>query len=120
MVSSFSEKTETKLKALTYYNLGILQYALGEFKIGIHNLEISYKQFVDNSLSEKFKQRAMLSLGLAYLNQPNLFKAYVLIQKLISEWEGAKNQKSLHCKMCISESDTFVQEKIIINHQFNL
>ena len=98
MVSSFSEKTETKLKALTYYNLGILQYALGEFKIGIHNLEISYKQFVDNSLSEKFKQRAMLSLGLAYLNQPNLFKAYVLIQKLISELKKIKKQKlELRC-----------------------
>ena len=98
MVSSFTEKTETKLKALTYYNLGILQYALGEFKIGIHNLEISYKQFVDNSLSEKFKQRAMFSLGLAYLNQPNLFKAYVLIQKLISELKKIKKQKlELRC-----------------------
>ena len=98
MVSSFTEKTETKLKALTYYNLGILQYALGEFKIGIHNLEISYKQFVDNSLSEKFKQGAMFSLGLAYLNQPNLFKAYVLIQKLISELKKIKKQKlELRC-----------------------
>ena len=94
MVSSFSEKTETKLKALTYYNLGVLQYALGEFKIGIHNLEISYKQFVDNSLSEKFKQRAMVSLGLAYLNQPNLFKAYVLIQKLINEFRKIKKQNT--------------------------
>ena len=93
MVSSFSEKTETKLKALTYYNLGVLQYALGEFKIGIHNLEISYKQFVDNSLSEKFKQKAMVSLGLAYLNQPNLFKAYVLIQKLINELKKIKKPK---------------------------
>ena len=58
----------------------------------------SYKQFVDNSLSEKFKQRAMLSLGLAYLNQPNLFKAYVLIQKLISELKKIKKQKlELRC-----------------------
>ena len=32
MVSSFTEKTDNRLKALTYYNLGILQYALGEFK----------------------------------------------------------------------------------------
>ena len=93
MVQSFSEKTENKLKALTYYNLGILQYALGEFKIGIHNLETSYKQIVDNSLSEKFKQRAMISLGLAYLNQPNLFKAYVLIQKLIRDLKKIKKQK---------------------------
>ena len=98
MVSSFNEKTENKLKALTYYNLGILQYALGEFKIGIHNLEISYKQIVDNSLSEKFKQKAMVSLGLAYLNQPNLFKAYVLIQKLINELKKIKKKKyELRC-----------------------
>ena len=85
MVSSFTEKTDNKLKALTYYNLGILQYTLGEFKIGIHNLEISYKQIVDNSLSEKYKQRAMISLEMEYLNQPNLSKAYVLIQKLIND-----------------------------------
>ena len=93
MVSSFTEKTDTKLKALTFYNLGILQYALGDFKIGIHNLESAYKQIVDNSLSEKYKQRAMISLGLAYLNQPNLFKAYVLIQKLINELKKIKKQK---------------------------
>ena len=93
MVSSFSEKTDINLKALTYYNLGILQYALGEFKIGIHNLEIAYKLIVDNSLSEKYKQRAMISLGLAYLNQPNLFKAYVLIQKLINELKKIKKSK---------------------------
>ena len=103
MVSSFNEKTDNKLKALTYYNLGILQYALGEFKIGIHNLEISYKQFVDYSLSEKFKQTAMISLGLAYLNQPNLFKAYVLIQKLINDLKKIKKQKNeLKCiKLCV-------------------
>ena len=40
MVSSITEKTDNRLKSLTYYNLGILQYALGAFKIGIHNLEI--------------------------------------------------------------------------------
>ena len=98
MVKSFSEKTDIKLKALTYYNLGILQYALGEFKIGIHNLEIAYKQIVDNSLSEKHKQRAMISLGLAYLNQPNLFKAYILIQKLINELKKIKKSKyELRC-----------------------
>ena len=93
MVSSFTEKTDNRLKALTYYNLGILQYALGEFKIGIHNLETSYKQIVDNSLSEKYKQRAMISLGMAYLNQPNLFKAYVLIQKLINDLKKIKKPK---------------------------
>ena len=93
MVSSFTEKTDNRLKALTYYNLGILQYALGEFKIGIHNLEISYKQIVDNSLSEKYKQRAMISLEMEYLNQPNLSKAYVLIQKLINDLKKIKKSK---------------------------
>ena len=92
MVSSFTEKTDNRLKALTYYNLGILQYALGEFKIGIHNLEISYKQIVDNSLSEKYKQRTMISLEMEYLNQPNLFKAYVLTQKIINDLKKRKNQ----------------------------
>ena len=93
MESSFSEKSDTKLKALTYYNLGVLQYALGEFKIGIHNIEEAYKLIVKFFLSEKFKHRVMVSLGLAYLNQRNLFKAYVLIQKSIRELKKIKKQK---------------------------
>jgi tetratricopeptide (TPR) repeat protein len=47
MESFLNEKSDNKIKALTYYNLGILQYALGEFKIGIHNIEIAYKKIVE-------------------------------------------------------------------------
>ena len=93
MVNSFSEKSDTKLKALTFFNLGVLQYALGEFKIGIHNIEVAYKLIVDCFLSEKFKHRVMVSLGLAYLNQRNLFKAYVLIQTSIRELKKIRKQK---------------------------
>ena len=93
MVSSFNEKSDTKLKALTFYNLGVLQYALGEFKIGIHNIEVAYKLIVDFFLSEKFKYKVMVSLGLAYLNQRNLFKAYVLIQTSIRELKKIRKQK---------------------------
>ena len=93
MESSFSEKSDTKLKALTYYNLGVLQYALGEFKIGIHNIEEAYKLIAKSFLSEKYKHKVMVSLSLAYLNQRNLFKAYVLIQKSIRELKKIKKQK---------------------------
>ena len=86
--------TNTKLKALTYYNLGVLQYALGDYKIGIHNIEVAYKLIVDFHLSEKFKHKVMVSLGLAYLNQRNLFKAYVLIQTSIKELKKIKKQKN--------------------------
>jgi hypothetical protein len=94
-VNSFSDKKDinTKLKALTSYNLGILQYALGEFKTGIHNLEVAYKLIVEFFLSEKFKHKVMVSLGLAYLNLRNLFKAYVLIQTSIKELKKIRKQK---------------------------
>ena len=93
MESTLNEKSDNKLKALTYYNLGVLQYALGEFKIGIHNIEIAYKKIVEFFLSEKFKYRVIVTLGLAYLNQRNLFKAYVLIQTSISELKKIRKQK---------------------------
>ncbi len=93
-VSSFLEKTDTKLKALSFYNLGILQYALGEFKIGIHNLEVAYKLIIDFCLSETFKNKVMVSLGLAYLNQGNLFKAYVLFQSSIKELKKIRRKKN--------------------------
>ena len=93
MVTSFTDKTDKVLKGLTFYNLGILQYALGEFKIGIHNLETAYKLSDEFFLSEQFKNKITVTLGLAYLNQKNLFKAYVLIQKSKKELKIIKKQK---------------------------
>lgn len=90
MVSSFSEKTNTELKALSFYNLGLLQYALGDFQIGIHNLETSYKLIVENNLSGKFLVSVLDSLALSYLNQRSLFKAYVLIRMSIRERKKIK------------------------------
>ena len=87
MVSIFfnAENNNNKLKALTYYNLGLLQYALGYFDIGIHNIETSYKLIVENNFSDKIRFKVIDSLGLAYLNTKNLFKAYLLIQTSIKE-----------------------------------
>ena len=73
------------LKYLTYYNLGMLQYALGNFDIGIHNIETAYKLIVENNLSDKIKLKVIDSLGLAYLNRRNLYKAFLLIKKSIQE-----------------------------------
>ena len=87
MVSVFfnTENDNNKLKALTYYNLGLLQYALGYFDIGIHNIEIAYKLIVENNFSDKLRFNVIDSLGLAYLNTRNLFKAYLLLQTSIQE-----------------------------------
>ena len=74
-----------KLKCLIYYNLGLLQYALGNFDIGIHNIEFAYKLIVENNFSDKMKFKVIDSLGLAYLNRKNLYKAYLLIQTSIQE-----------------------------------
>ena len=40
------------LKYLTYYNLGLLQYAVGNFDIGVHNIEIAYKLIVEKVIDE--------------------------------------------------------------------
>ena len=87
MVSVFFnlENNNNKLKALTYYNLGVLQYALGNFDIGIHNIETAYKLVVENKFSDKIRFKVIDSLGLAYLNTRNLFKAYLLLQSSIQE-----------------------------------
>ena len=90
---NFDLLLERKLCALTYYNLGLLQYALGYFDIGIHNIETSYKLIVINNLSDKIKFYVIDSLGLAYLNQKNLFKAYLLIQTSIKERKKLNKQK---------------------------
>ena len=87
MVSVFfnTDNDNNRLKALTFYNLGLLQYALGYFDIGIHNIEKAYKLIVENNFSDKIRFKVIDSLGLAYLNRRNLFKAYLLIQSSIQE-----------------------------------
>ena len=98
MVTSFSEKTNNELKALSFYNLGLLQYAVGDFRIGIHNLETSYKLIVENNLSAKFLLSVLDSLALAYLNQRSLFKAYILIRMSIRERKKIKmKENELKC-----------------------
>ena len=93
MVNNLNQETDSKLYALTYYNLGILQFAIGYFDLGIHNIEIAYKIILDKSFSEKLKFRVIDSLGLAYLNKGNLFKAFLLIQTSIKERKKFKRRK---------------------------
>ena len=90
---NFDLLLDSKLSAFTYYNLGLLQYALGFFDIGIHNIETAYKIIVSNNFSDKIKLYVIDSLGLAYLNQKNLFKAYILIQTSIKERNKINKKK---------------------------
>ena len=55
---NFDLLLDRKLCALTYYNLGLLQYALGYFDIVINNIETSYKLIVINNLSDKRKGKS--------------------------------------------------------------
>ena len=61
MIALFSKMNNDNntLKYLTYYNLGLLQYALGYFDIGIHNIETAYKLIVENNFSDKTKLKVM-------------------------------------------------------------
>ena len=86
---------KNRLYALTYYNLGLLQYAIGYFDIGIHNIEIAYKMVLSNDFSDKIKFKIIDSLGLAYLNQKNLYKAYILIQTSIKARKTLNQEKYL-------------------------
>ena len=92
MVNSFTEKTKLDLKALSFYNLGLLQYAVGDFKIGIHNLETAYKLIVENKLHEHVLLNTIDSLALAYLNIKALFKAYTLIRMSIQQRKKIKTK----------------------------
>jgi len=86
---------KNRLYALTYFNLGLLQYSIGQFDIGIHNIEIAFKIIMLNDFSDKIKFKIIDSLGLAYLNQKNLYKAYILIQKSIKERKKMNQEKYL-------------------------
>ena len=80
------------LKYLTYYNLGLLQYAVGNFDIGVHNIEIAYKLIVENNFSDKIKLKVIDTLSLAYLNRRNLYKAFLLIKRSIQERKKLNNK----------------------------
>ena len=90
---NFEVHLKNRLYALTYFNLGLLQYSIGQFDIGIHNMETSFKMFSLNFFSDKIKFKIIDSLGLAYLNQKNLYKAYILIKFSIKE-RKKMNQKN--------------------------
>ena len=86
------------LKYLTYYNLGVLQYALGDFDIGIHNMETAYKLITENNFSDRIKLKVIDTLSLAYLNKRNLYKAFLLIKKSIQERKKLnKKQDKIDC-----------------------
>ena len=86
------------LKYLTYYNLGVLQYALGDFDIGIHNIETAYKLIVENNFSDRIKFKVIDTLALAYLNKRNLYKAFLLIKKSMQERKKLnKKQDKIAC-----------------------
>ena len=51
-----------------------------------------------------------------YFNLENIQKINNL-QELITNWEEAKIKKMLYCNMCISESETLVQHKIVQNQE---
>ena len=86
---------KNRLYALTYYNLGLLEYSIGQFDVGIHNIEIAYKIFTQNDFSDKIKFQIIDTLGLAYLNQKNLYKAYILLQSSIQERKKMNKGKYL-------------------------
>ena len=92
---NFEVHLKNRLYALTYFNLGLLQYSIGQFDIGIHNIEIAFKIIMLNDFSDKIKFKIIDSLGLAYLNQKNLYKAYILIQKSIKERKKMTQEKYL-------------------------
>ena len=84
-----------KMIIFIHFNLGILFFAIGDYKQSIHNLEISYKLFLSNNNVFFIKNEILLKiydkLSLVYLNQLNLFKAYTIVQTHIEERKTINN-----------------------------
>ena len=95
MARSFTEKTPLNIKVLALYNLGVLQYAVGEFKVGIHRLEAVYKLITENNVKDsKIFLRTIDSLALAYLNIKALFKSYTLIRMSIQHRKQVRSKEN--------------------------
>ena len=58
-------------------------------------METAFKMFLSNNFSDKIKFKIIDSLGLAYLNQKNLYKAYILIKLSIKGRKKMNQDKYL-------------------------
>ena len=67
-----------------HHNLGLIQFSIGKFLDGIHNIEIAYKLIYDFQFSYPLRILIVERLALAYLNIRELLKSYHLIKEALS------------------------------------
>ena len=98
---------------VVYHNLGVIQYAIGKYQDGIHNLEIAYRLVVENHYSYHLRINIVEKLALAYLNVRELMKSHNLIREALylrSMVESIDNKMmSIHLTSYLNYIKDFVE-----------
>jgi tetratricopeptide (TPR) repeat protein len=115
---SLIEDKNYDLRTSCLYNIGILNYALGNVCEGIHHLEEAYRVNMNNNLSIKTLLKIQDTLSLTYIDQKSFRKAYCMIQQGI----GIRNLSSDDSELLESTKHKFYINFIIdyIEYEFTL
>ena len=117
--------SDSIFKAVVNHNLGLIQYSIGTHLEGIHNLEKSYKLFIDNDYSYLLRIKIVERLALAYLNIGELLKSFILIKEaiclrtnLLNLYETNPNF-SFYNNMPINKNDYLYQKYFLLSNQIS-
>ena len=117
--------SDSIFKAVVNHNLGLIQYSIGTHLEGIHNLEKSYKLFIDNDYSYLLRIKIVERLALAYLNIGELLKSFILIKEaiclrtnLLNLYESNPNF-SFYNNMPINKNDYLYQKYFLLSNQIS-
>ena len=75
------ELKNTVFHAKILYNLGMVQFAVGNYLEGIHNIEKGFNLIEEKDFSYMLKINILEKLSLAYLNIGELLKSFILIKQ---------------------------------------
>ena len=78
-----NKNNDTIIKIVLLHNSGLIQYSLGMYLEGIHNIERSYNLITEKDYSYLLGIKIIERLALAYLNIGELLKSFVLIKQAI-------------------------------------
>ena len=115
---SLIEDKNFDLRTACLYNIGMINYALGNYCEAIHNLEEAYRVNITNNLSIKTLLKIQDTLSLTYIDQKSFRKAYCMIQQAI----GIRNLSIDESELLESTKQKFYINFIIdyIEYEFTL
>ena len=110
------EENSQELKIVSHYNLGMLEYALGNSLEGINQLEEANRLNKVKKSSIQFLLQIQEHLALAYLDQNNLRTAYSLLQQSINMRSLRYDDKNMHESIRLNFYINFIID--FIEYQF--